>query len=105
MYSSIDPAQVLFLMCIILIHLIHMFLLIIPHVEPLTNLRGISSLINYFDDKNLYLIIEYCLLSIGVLIVLLNSIIHSRIVDLEMERQRVYSFCERLSTVIVFSIG
>lgn len=105
MYSSIDPAQVLFLMCITLVHLIYMFLFILPHVEPLTNLSRIAMLIKLFDDKKIYLLIEYFLLSIGVLIVLLNLIIHSRIVDLELERRRVYSFCKRLSTVFVFSIG
>lgn len=109
--SSIDPAQVLCLFNIIWIHLIQLFVLILPHFQPISsnNFFGgvafIFSFIQFFDDKKIYLLYEFLLLSIGALVVLLNSVIHSKVVDLEMERRRVYSIWERLSTVAFFGLS
>uniref|UniRef100_A0AC34QT38 GPS domain-containing protein n=1 Tax=Panagrolaimus sp. JU765 TaxID=591449 RepID=A0AC34QT38_9BILA len=95
---SADATLVLFLSTVMLMHMIHLILLAIPRY---------ISLQNY--DLEIYIILEYFLLSFGILMAIINSNLDLRIAQLETEFHEPIEWKEGFSvskvlTSIIFPI-
>ncbi|KAI1714763.1 hypothetical protein Ddc_11198 [Ditylenchus destructor] len=92
---STDPALILFLLTMLLVHIIHLFLLIFLHMSP-----GVIQI----WDSQIYLLLQYALISLAALMALLNSGIHARIVALELDSVRMASRIRRFIGVVLTAV-
>uniref|UniRef100_A0A915ER50 GPS domain-containing protein n=1 Tax=Ditylenchus dipsaci TaxID=166011 RepID=A0A915ER50_9BILA len=90
-----DPALITFLLTILLVHLVHFTVLITPHFS--------SNMLQPWDT-HIYLLLQYALVSVGALVALLNSAIHTRIAAIELDTLKGLSHWSRLVQVFTIAI-